>query len=257
MARQVTLIALYGEKPALLSKLVFDCQQQITDILKSDFQPYDICQIHATIIDLSQIDAAAVRVNLNFAKYRQQEKQMNFAGVLKFIRENWLPMKVQIGGFENRDYPFVSRGKRPCDRSFSIQGDKVVILGWPICRQPSLNPVTLEENIIYPTVLEDFRRTNQNFNILHTYHREITDVDNDFYFRIGLARPAVPAEIKQKIENQIRQFLANIKPLAIEVTKSNLYLACYEDETLPINSTKFWSIEDPKVTPDFIENLYK
>lgn len=251
MVRQVTLIALYGQKSAEFSKLIVECQNQITEILKSDFQPYDICQIHATIVGLERARGEA-NLNLNFAKYRHQEKAMNFEGLLDLIRGgNLLPMHVQIGGFENRDYPLASRGQRLCDRSFSIGGNKVVIMGWPICH------CALEESQIYPTVLDDFRRLAQNFNILHLYHREITDVDNDFYFRIGLVNPTVPTEIKQKLENQIRQFLGNIKPIIIEVKKANLYIACYEDETLPINSTKFWSVDNPKVTPNFILNLYE
>jgi hypothetical protein len=139
---------------------------------------------------------------------------MNFEGLLGMIRAgNTFPLQVQVGGFRNRDYPFVSRGQRPYERSFSIQGDKAVLMGWPIRGEPSANIVQsktelIQENRVYPTALDDIRRSSQNCNVLHAYHRSLTDIDNDFYFRIGLIKNApLNPLVQQVMETAIRQFL--------------------------------------------------
>jgi len=261
--RQVTLVALYGQKPPDLSELLAECQKQIASELGGNFQPYDISQIHATIIGLERTIGSA-GLNLNLGKYRNMQGGMNFESLLSLIREGGLfPFQIQIGGFKNRAYPFVSRGQRPYERAFSIQGDKTVLMGWPIQGQPFANVRTdivtmIHESRIYPPVLDNIRRASQNFNILHAYHRLLTDVDNDFYFRIGLIEnPLLNPLQQQKVENELRQFLSTIKPIVIQVTSQNVYIASYEDETLPLISTKVWSVSDLKVTADFIGSLYE
>ena len=42
------------------------------------------------------------------------------------------PLRIQLGGFERRSYPFESRGEDPHSRSFSIQAGKAVLMGRPI-----------------------------------------------------------------------------------------------------------------------------
>lgn len=262
MMRQVTLVALYGPKPAELSELIVECQRQIAEELNGNFRPYDLSQVHATIIGLERIIGSA-GLNLNFDKYRSKHGRMNFQGLLNLIREgSLLPIQVQIGGFQNRDYPFVSRGQRPFTRSFSIQGDKLVLMGWPVRGQPlanvETNTLTFQESRIYPSVLDDIRRASQKFNVLHSYHRILTDVDNDFYFRIGLIEnpPLNPLQ-QQNVENTISQFLGAIKPVVIDITATNIYVASYEDEILPLSSTKVWSVSDTRVTAGFIDSLYE
>lgn len=261
--RQVTLVALYGQKPPVLSELIAECQKQIASELGEKFHSYDVSQIHATIIGLERIIGSA-GLNLNLNKHRNMRGRMNFEGLLSLIREGGIfPFQIQIGGFQNRDYPFVSRGQRPYERAFSIQGDKTVLMGWPIQGQPFADVGTdmvklIQEGRIYPTVLDNIRRASQHLNIFHAYHRLLTDVDNDFYFRIGLTdnSPLDPLQ-RQKVEDAIRQFLSIIKPIVIEVTSENVYIASYKDETLPLTSTNAWSVSDPKVTADFISSLYE
>ena len=58
---------------------------------------------------------------------------MRLPELFGFILESGhLPFDAQFGGFEDRDYPFRSRGARPFDRSFSIQGRTAVVIGWPV-----------------------------------------------------------------------------------------------------------------------------
>jgi hypothetical protein len=267
--RQVTLVALYGHKSADLTEMVATYQEQIAvklgdkqivDKLDKNFKPYHMAQIHATIIGLEGRIGSPSQ-NLNFSKHRNTQKRMDFDGLLTLLRTgSFLPFQIQIGGFQDREYPFVSRGQRPYDRSFSIQNDMAVLMGWPLRGQPLTNKNesnSIQESRIYPLALDDLRRAGQNFNILHAWHRTVADVDNDFYFRIGIIKKApLDPSVKQDLENKIRQSLSE-KALIIEVTLEDLYVASYEDETLPLRSTKLWSISDKKVTGEFIESLYE
>lgn len=51
--RQVTLVALYGEKAPGLSHWLEECQTQVRGLLRSlgtTFEPYDLRQLHATLV---------------------------------------------------------------------------------------------------------------------------------------------------------------------------------------------------------------
>lgn len=185
--RQISLITLYGPKPVELQKLITECQNKISTILGAGFLAYDIKQVHGTIVSLER---SSGKSNSNFVSYKKHFEQMDFDGLLHFLRAGGVfPFQVQIGGFTNRDYPFTSRGKRPYERSFILRDDKVVLMGWPIRGQhltiTSPEPVDLiQESRIYPNILDNMRKAVQTYNILHSYHHDPTDVDNDYYFRI-------------------------------------------------------------------------
>jgi hypothetical protein len=259
---QATLVALYGAKPKALAALLLECQRRISAVLGDRFRPYELQQIHATIVDLER--KAESLFNSNLAKYRNRLEPMDLDGLLNFIHlSGQFPIHIQIGGFQNRDYPFTSRGQRPYERSFSLQGNKVVLVGWPIRGAPLARtaPSTLHlihESRLYPNSLDELRKAFQSFNVLHKYHQVPTDVDNDFYFRIGLLEPSYPGistEWKQSVEGGVRAFLSTVEPIIVEITVADIYVAAYEDPILPQHSTRVVSVNDPKVTPDFLWNF--
>ncbi|NET52120.1 MAG: hypothetical protein F6K09_26535 [Merismopedia sp. SIO2A8] len=53
--RQVTLISLYGEKSLELVNLIRHCQKMIAGITGIEFIPYELPQVHATILGLEQV----------------------------------------------------------------------------------------------------------------------------------------------------------------------------------------------------------
>jgi hypothetical protein len=245
---QLTLISLYGDKPEKLAALIAECQDLAAKAIGSAFTRYDLRQVHATIIGMERCEGT-VAGNANFSKYRGREVAMDFAGFLAHLRRSaQIPFEVQIGGFANRDYPFTSRNARPFLRSFSVQGDKLVVLGWPVRGEPRE----------YPLALDQLRRAAQDFEILHSYHRETNDIDNDFFFRIGMIDPkAVTMEKKSALENQIREFLSNQPPLPVPIRLEDIFVAAYESDQLPLSSTRTWSLANPKVTGEFVEALYE
>ncbi len=264
--KQVTLVMLYGTKPSRLSALILACQEQITRALGDYFQPYALFQIHATLVSLARVAGSAMS-NLYLNKYRNQAKQMDMRELLDFLRFGGrFPFQIQIGGFQNRNYPFTSQGQKPYERSFSLSGRNPTIalmVGWPIRGKPltiaEFNKFNLlQEEQIYPNILHETRQAVQNFNILHAYHQKLTDIDNDFYMRIGLIHQLPPdhASLKE-VEATLRECISTVEPIIIEITLSDIYVVSYQDETLPLASTQAWPLDDAKVTHEFIWNLYE
>jgi hypothetical protein len=264
MAMQVTLVSLYGKKSnSRLAAVIAQCQQIVTNALSTTFTPYDEEQVHATIVGLERRSRSRFE-NDNFARLRNRNQTMAFDGFLGYLRGcGHFPLQVQIGGFRDRCYPFTSRRANPYERSFSIQGDKAVVMGWPIRGEPVSMPETTSQNFIqesriYPMTLDAVRRAAQGFGILHAYHQALTDVDNDLFFRIGLVEEkAVLLENIPALEQRVRQFLSEEIPLIVEITLDEVFVAAYKDNTLPRTSTNVWSVTDPKVDGQLISGLYK
>jgi hypothetical protein len=252
---QITIVALYGEKSNDLAALIMRSQGLVRSVLGVGFKPYDPSQIHATIFGLERKIPTAL-YNANFSRYRGRDLVMNLEGILDYLRRSsHFPMQVQIGGFGKRDRPFVSRQASPYERSFSIQGDKVVMIGWPTGGQPfprlAQTPSGLvREEKLYPLTLDVIRRAAQAYGVLHAYHRALADTDNDLFFRIGLAidQPSLSEKLKDELEAEAREFLSNQPPLVLDICLAQLSVAVYEEDTLPRSTTRAWSLADPDLT---------
>jgi hypothetical protein len=160
--------------------------------------------------------------NANFSRYRGRDRAMNLEGILDYLRRcGYFPLEVQVGGYGKRDYPFTSRQASPYERSFSIQGDKVIAMGWPIrgkpFPQPPATPAWVQEAKVYPPTLDVVRRAAQAYGVLHAYHRALTDIDNDLFFRIGLLvdRTSLTERVNDTLESEVRQFLSMQPPLIL------------------------------------------
>jgi hypothetical protein len=261
VARQATLIAFYGAKSAAIARLIALSCEKVEDAVGKQFLPYEMDQIHATVVGLERAPGPAL-CNLNFLRYRSRSVEMDLYGFLEYLKSSApIPFSIQIGGFADRDYSFKSRGQRPYNRSFSIQGDKAVVLGWPRTAQPNAQslpaPVGIQDAQFYPRTLNEIRLAAQEFGILHAYHRDPSDVDNDFYFRIGLLSPPRVNELKRrKLEANVQHALCNERPAVSEVALSDLYIASYVDDTLPQNSTRILSIASLRHRADMSSILY-
>lgn len=262
MPTQVTLVSIYREKNRDLTALIARCQELVIQAIGSAFTPYDLQQIHATIIGLERYRAPAY--NANFLKHRGRLVEMDFAGFLAYLRAcSQIPFKVQLGGFANLDYPFTSRGTRPYERSFSIQDDKVVLMGWPVHREHSPGPIPRQpaggppDGRVYPATLDIIRRAAQAFGVLHSYHRAVNDVDNDLFCRIGVIETkALTTARKSALEARGRQLMSQWPPLIIEIGLENICIAAYEDDRLPVLSTRTWPLTDLQVDGALTPSLF-
>lgn len=274
--KQVTLVALYGEKKKEVADLVALCQKVIAEALRTcskpgAFKPYELAQVHATIVGLERY-AGSRHDNLNYEAKRQRKVPMNVDGYFNYLRQcGHIPFEVQIGGFAERDYPFTSRDTTPFKRSFSVQegkdrekdSERVVVMGWPVRgkpldTEPGSSATWAQEARLYPTTLDAIRHAAQGFGILHGYHKAPTDVDNDLFFRIGLIEPkALTPPARSYLEYKIRRLLGAQPPLIIDIGPDDIFVASYVDDTLPPDSTKTWPLTDPRVTGPFVESLYE
>lgn len=258
--RQLALVMLYGPKSADFEDLIVQCQNKSAQVLGKRFEPYDVQQVHATLISLERAPGTAFH-NLSFLEHRDQLLEMDFEGLLGFLRNGQqFPYSVQIGGFQNQDYSFTSKGRNPYERSCSVAGDKAMLFGWPVKVETETNLVNADlsqAKLSYPTTLEDIRSAAQSYNILHRYHVRPKDVDNDFYFRLGMIDAArVDLNTYQSLTQSLRVFLSEMSPLFLKITLSDVYIVSYEENTLPLSTTRAWSISDRRVTPDLIAQLY-
>lgn len=218
-----SLVAWYGPKPALLADLISECQRRVALCLGRAFHPYELEQVHSTLISL---DPPGV----------PRPAAIDLVGLLGFIEATGrLAMQIQVGGFADRPHAFTSREKSPYARSFVLHEGKTVIIGWP------LDPVTGA----HPLTLDALRRELQPFGVCHHYHRTPTDIDNDAYFRIGLYdAAAIEKRALESAEAELRRYLSERPPTIVEIAVEDLSLAISSDETLARHSTKVFSIPD-------------
>ena len=240
---QLSLVACYRHKPVEFTGFLDACQRRVAATLGSRFRPYDTAQVHATVIGMERVDGAASGfLNRNLSARGDGAGQMDFDGLLSFARHRLCPLRVQFAGFEDRDYAFTSRGERPFARSFSIQQGNVVLIGWPIAS----------------AALDAARRSMQRYNVLHAYHRAPSDVDNDFFLRIGVIDDpsSVAADEARELEVQIRAWLATLPPLIVNVRLGDVYVVAYESEELPLASTRAFALTDATLTAARMRALY-
>lgn len=241
---QATLVSQYGKKTDEFSSYVKRCQEELTTSLSSVFMPYEIAQVHSTIIGLEGCCRNSRIENTNFREHRQKVRLMVPSEFLTFLRSSSLPaFDVQIGGYvEAEDYGFLSQGKHPYLRSFSIQGVVAVAMGWP----------TDGTN-----TLDDFRRSFNPVNVLHKWHKAESDIDNDFFFVLGrVNQDSVSEETVDNAATHMRHFMANADPITVNVNRTSLQIVCYSDTQLPISTSIAHAIDDLNFTPNDLLQCY-
>jgi hypothetical protein len=216
------------------------------------FRPYSLDQIHATVLGLERRSRCGLE-NRNLHAFRGCAKSMRLAGLLRCLLEsNRFPFDARFGGFESADHPFESRGARPYDRSFSLQGEIAVVIGWPIRAGRAGDPT-------YPKLLEELRRGAQRFNVLHRWHRRPTDVDNDLYLRLGMVEAGFRRPELELIEDDLRRGLGASSPVIVEVGISDLTVVSYpaDDDSLPAGRSRAFQLTDLRLQDEsFIADLY-
>jgi hypothetical protein len=258
--RQATLVAFYGQKRGPLGHLLRAWQDRLGRALRQlgaqiSFRPYPLAQVHATVLGLERRSPPDL-YNRNMLDFRGELRAMRLPELFGCIIESGhLPFDAQFGGFEDRDYPFRSRGERPIQRSFSIQGRAAVVMGWPMraaCHDRSSIPD-------WPLILDELRRSAQRFGVLHRWHREPSDVDNDIYLRLGLLDGELLDAQRELVEQEMRRALSRSAPSTVPIGPSDLAVVAYPDgeETLPVDRSEVVRLTDPRLRrEDFVAELY-
>jgi hypothetical protein len=257
--RQGTLVAFYGPKRSPLGNLLRSWQDRLDRLIRQlgagmVFHPYPLAQVHATVLGLERSPQRGF-YNKNFHELRGRAPPMRLAELFGFILDSGhLPFDVRFGGFEDRDDPFRSRGARPYHRSFSIQGRTAVVIGWPVHARDG-RPSTRK----LPLTLEELRRSAQKFNVLHRWHREPADVDNDLYLRLGVLGGELAESQRELVEQEMRRTLGESPPLTVRIGPYDLAVVAYPagEETLPVGRCEVVRLTDPRLRgQDFIPRIY-
>jgi hypothetical protein len=237
----VTSVALYGDKTGPLQRLLATTQRIVAGQLGDSFRPYTLEQIHGTIIGLDGVadPSSGELVNQYFLELTGDRRSVNHRRAMEILADRLTPpMTIRFGG--NRpDMPaaFASRGQHPFERSFSVQGDALVLMGWPI--ETVKNGDTTRP-------LDDLRRALNEAGFLHRYHRTPDDVDNDFYLVVGHHYKA-PEEALRRTVELARVYLAD-HPVDVPVGTAQIRIVAADTATLarpsfvgalPINSEEF------------------
>lgn len=245
-ARQLTLVSHYGDKTGPLAQLIAQLTHVIVQHAGSGFEPYALGQVHATLVGLETCRVDGRDVNRSFWTLRQQRLTQDLARVIDIVNTSeHLPFSVRIGGYTAlASYPFESRGQHPYVRSFQIQGDRAVFMGWPK-RQTDRAAVH--------DALVQLRRSFEAAHVLHKYHAEPAARDNDLFLVLGTFRRQLDRDVSSRIETVARELLA-ASPIDLPITPATTSLVAYVDVALPLASSLRFSVEHDSL-PAVLESL--
>jgi hypothetical protein len=242
----LTLVAYYGDKPAPLSKFIGDAQKELSKALPGAFEPYGKEQVHGTLIGLEGTRWGDYIINQNYFEQKLL-KSISLPKVLEILKASeHLPFTIQIGGYDyRREYPFTSRNQHPYLRSFSVQRDIAVAMGWPV--RDGEHPLTLDR----------LRRSLNKANVLHRYHASHTDVDNDFFFVLGRVDRAKSSDWAiQVAEERMRSYFERKKSPSVTIDRKNLRVVAYDDTKLPWGKCKVFTLGEAEADLSQLLTLY-
>ena len=245
----VSLVAFYGEKPNQLQGIIEKLQTHLAShqLLQNKFIPYQMEQVHGTIIGCEGLRENGAVISQWFQVRRGEIRTIDFAGVINYLQQQIkLPLTICFGGYHRHlEYNFLSRGQHLGDRSFQLQSAAKqtipVLIGWSWQDQA----VTL--------AIDNLRRSFQRFNLLHKYHATPEAVDNDFYLRLGTIDAQLTITEADLIAKEIRHLLED-SPIHISIDLNNLAFVQYQDLQLSPATTKVVPISS--ITPSQLEQLY-
>ena len=242
---QLTLVSHYLEKPPEFARLLDEIQTSLTQMLGGGFCRYKLAQIHGTVIGLEGTESAEGVWNGNFRRYRNEERSIDFGGLLAFLRSDFAGFCIRVGGFKTtEDYAFISQDQHPFLRSFSVQEEIAVGMGWPF-RDGAIS-----------LALDQLRKRLQRYGLLHKWHRRSNDVDNDFFFVLGRLTGPIPDEARRAVENELRDQLSRREPLLLSLSRDSLSFVAYSDSQLPPESSRARRLTEAGLTVEALRRMY-
>ena len=249
-AANVSLVAFYGDKPIELIDLIERLQGKLGNhkLLGDKFIPYQMGQVHATIIGCEGLRNSQGIISQWFRERRGEEKYINFAELTNYLQQQLdLPLTICFGGYNrDRDYNFLSRDRPLYERSFQLQpaGDLTIpiLIGWSW------------QNNSVTSAIDKLRRSFQRFNLLHKYHATTEAIDNDFYLRLGTINALLSTDEIKAIASEICDLLA-ASAVLIPLCSKDLAFVQYRDLQLTPATTKVVPIAD--ITASQLEQLYR
>jgi hypothetical protein len=196
-------------------------QALIAEHVGGDFRPYTLDQVHATLIALNGVRAGGTIVNEYLLEHAGERREMDLPRVMDILARRFAtPLRVRIGGFRpGQAVPFTSRGQHLAERSFSVQGEAFVLVGWPADSLAGAGrPV------------DELRREMNAAGVLHRYHARPGDVDNDLHLVVG-HHDGAPAAALAWATAAVRDKLA-ADPADLTIGLSDVKIVAADSHTL-------------------------
>jgi hypothetical protein len=247
--QNVSLVAFYGDKPIVLASLIQKLQTYLANhqLLQDKFVPYQLTQVHGTIIGCEGWKTNLGVVNQWFQEKRQETKYIDFASLINYLQHQVdLPITIRFAGYDrNTNYNFLSRDRHLYHRSFQLQSvdneSIPVLIGW-----------SWQDSVV-TLAIDNLRRDLQRFNLLHKYHAIPDDIDNDFYLRLGTIKANLTLAEIDAIALEIRNLLA-AQSISIAIQLENLAFVQYQDLSLTPATTKVIPVTE--ILPSELQQLY-
>jgi hypothetical protein len=177
--------------------------------------------VHATLIALNGVREDGRIVNEYLLEHAGERREMDLPLVMDILaRRLATPLRVRIGGFRpGQQVPFTSRGQHLAERSFSVQGEAFVLVGWPATSLAGAG-----------RPLDDLRREMNAAGVLHRYHARPADVDNDLHLVVG-HHAGAPADALARATAAVRDELA-ARPADLAIGLSDVTIVAADSHTL-------------------------
>ena len=222
-SRFISAVAFYGPKTGPLRELLAGVQALIAEHVGEDFRPYSLEQVHATLIALDGVrdPRTDAIVNEYLLAHAGAPREMDLPRVMDILARRFAtPLGVRIGGFRpDREIPFTSQGQHLAMRTFSVQGNAFVLMGWPAASLAGADQP-----------LEELRREMNEANVRHKYHVRATDVDNDLYMVVG-HHDGAPAGALAPATAAVRDKLA-ADPVDLAIGLTDVKIVAADSHTL-------------------------
>jgi hypothetical protein len=174
--RHVAVVMFYGPKPDALHDIVTVIQSLAVESLPFDtFTPRPLPEVHSTLISLeAHVDHERLTSRF-WPSAADDAPEMRIGGLLAHLRCSIadLRLSLQVGGFDDIEYSFRSRGERLYKRSLTAQNGQLLLAGWPV------------DHGAPTAVLDRLRRSCQKFGVGHKYHPTPDALDPDAHLVIG------------------------------------------------------------------------
>ena len=220
-SRFISAVAFYGPKTGRLRELLTGVQALIGEHVGAGFRPYTLEQVHATLIALNGVREGGTIVNEYLLEHAGVRQEMDLPRVMDILARRFAaPLRVRIGGFRpDQAVPFSSRGQHLAERTFSVQGEAFVLVGWPT---DSLTGAGRP--------LDELRRELNAAGVLHRYHARADDIDNDLHLVVG-HHAGAPASALARATAAVRDMLA-ADPADLAIGLSDVKIVAADSHTL-------------------------
>ena len=220
-SRFISAVAFYGPKTGRLRELLAGVQAMIAEQVGGDFRPYTLDQVHATLIALNGVREGVTIVNEYLLEHAGERREMDLPRVMDILARRFAaPLRVRIGGFRpGQAAPFTSRGQHLAERTFSVQGEAFVLMGWPADSLAGAG-----------RPLDELRREMNAAGVLHRYHARPADVDNDLHLVVG-HQAGAPAAALARATAAVRDTLA-ADPADLAIALSDVTIVAADSHTL-------------------------